>query len=112
MAQVLQCLLSRYREWKGRRAPYFVVRTEQDLLCAAFRSAPWYFRWFRLSRSRETIRLILENPRLSDELALSELKRGAKVWPFVFNEYTLAMRRGYVLVRDGKARAAILTEVS
>lgn len=97
---------------RARRAPYYRVTSEPELLAAAYRAAPRAFRWLGLSLRRARFQALAGRSRGIIGRTCEELERGAKVWPFVFNENSLALRKGYVLVRAGAARAAILTEVS
>jgi hypothetical protein len=81
------------------------------LLAAAYASAPRFFRWFGLSLPRARFRISV--PTTDEAQRINEaLDRGAKVWPFSFNECSLAMRQGYVLVSAGQPQEVILTCVS
>ena len=112
ISEITNFVGGRYRAWRTSRSPHYSTRTPQELLDAAFHSAPWYFRWLPISLSASEIEAFIDRSSSSHDVAKAELKEGAKVWPFVVNENTLAMRKGYVLVRGGRPRAVVLTEIS
>ena len=100
----------RYR-WFRARGQLIAIETRADLLAAAYASAPFFFRWFGLSLARAQFRI--DSPTTDEAHRLNkELNLGAKVWPFSFNECSLAMRQGYLLVRDGQPQEVIITCVS
>lgn len=66
---------------------------------AAMRNAPISFRWF--GRSISPSDLDLRFPDFDQWVkARKEFKEGDKIWPFVINPNTMAMRVGFVIVRN------------
>jgi hypothetical protein len=85
--------------------------TEESLWRAAMRHAPLSYRWF--GRSLTIMELDLQMRDAPQWLAAKKsIQAGDRIWPFVFNSNTLAMRKGYVIVRKGKPITGIVTVVS
>jgi hypothetical protein len=90
---------------------FYSVKNRQDLLEAAIASTPFLYRWLGIS---------VPLSRLDRELGASRdwknlrdsLRPTDKIWPFHFNKNTLAMRKGFLIVRDRKPFEAIVTELS
>lgn len=88
--------------------PYFALHTKDDLLNAAFQTAPAVFRLLHLSVPRWWVRSRYPVPSSS----LAALDRGASLWPFTFNRFSSAMRTGFLVVRDGRPVDVLLTALS
>jgi hypothetical protein len=77
----------------------------------AMRHAPISYRWLGSSVSLDEIDAEL---RTSSEWSAvrKRYQHGDRIWPFIINPDTMAMRLGYVIVRNGKPVAGIITIVS
>lgn len=89
--------------------PYYTVETDEDLLGAAYDSAPWIFKALRISLPAFLVRRELRKYYQDYKAKLDPEER---IWPFHFNQMSLAMRRGFVVVRDGKPDRVWVTEMS
>jgi hypothetical protein len=116
-----QHLTLRHRFWPLRRLHQWMIHwgvgyvrlngDEEQLWNEAMRHAPIRYRWFRRSLSFEEIDKELDG--FGQWLTTREKYRpGDKIWPFVLNFDTLAMRCGYVLVRRGTVVGGVVTLVS
>ena len=77
----------------------------------AMKHAPVAFRWFGRSLRLEDVNAELYAH--SDWQAVKPtIQSGDRIWPFIINSDTLAMRRGYVIVRDGRPVGGVVTVVS
>ena len=103
------CWSEHQRERIGKKHPYYTLRNEEDLLNAAYESAPWVFRFLRIS-----LPAFLVRKDLRDEYKdfTSRLQPKERVWPFHFNQWSLAMRKGFLVVKDGKPDRVWITELS
>ena len=90
---------------------YYKMSNLDDLMQAAFRSAPWHFRLLGLSLPSATVEAQCAGIPEWEELK-TELKPDDKLWPFHFNRNTLAMRKGFLVVRHGKPHGVVVTELS
>lgn len=95
--------------WK--HGPDRPIRSEAELLQAAYETSPRLPRWLGLG-----VPFALLDRRLDGhpewEAWKADRRAGDKVWPFRFNAMTLAYREGYVLVRNGRPCKVLLTAVS
>lgn len=75
------------------------------------RNAPIAFRWFGRSLSFADLNARFAN---FDQwiFAREKYTEGDKIWPFVINPHTMSMRVGFVVVRNGRPVAGIVTRVS
>ena len=105
--------------WLIRRGIWYVrwVGQEEQLWREAMRHAPLSYRWF--GRSLTVVEI--DEDRAIDGLprdwpawrtVKEQLQPGDKIWPFVVNPWTMAMRAGYVVVRRGKPITGVVTVVS
>ena len=82
--------------------------TEAMFWLQAARHAPLLYRLFR-----RTVPVAQLDSQFDDFAAWLEVKRQLApddlIWPFVFNQDTLAMRQGYVVVRSGKPITGFVT---
>lgn len=81
---------------------------------AAQQGLPW-FRFLRRPLALEQLDSKFQGTRLEGEwLRLrSRMKSGDQVWPFEFHvRRYLGLRRGYVVLRDGRPIGGVVTEVS
>lgn len=90
---------------------YVVVKTKEDLLVEAARHAPLVYRMLNLSLSMSRLEARLHGSSEWEEWKRTR-RQGDRIWPFVFNRDTLAMRKGYVIMRGRAPHRVILTEVS
>lgn len=90
---------------------YVVVQTKDDLLAEAAKHAPLVYRILNLSLSMSRLEARLHGLSEWEEWKRTR-QQGDRIWPFIFNRDTLAMRRGYVIMRGGAPHEVILTEVS
>lgn len=81
--------------------------TEEDFWAQAGKHAPW----FSSPLSVEEIDELLGDWPKWLELKDS-LKTGDRILPFAFNVGTMAMRQGYVVVRDGRPVGGVVTLLS
>ncbi len=93
---------------RGKK-PYFHLRTQEDLLAAAYRSAPLMLRLFRISLPAFLVRKEHREPYRDFK---SKLGPGEIAWPFCFNQNSLAMRRGFLVVKCGKPDRVWVTTMS
>jgi hypothetical protein len=92
-------------------AHYFQLSCDADLESAALASVPLSFRIFRFSLPVSSVdRKLRGQPKW--ELLKPGLQAGDKLWPFEFNRNTLAMRKGFILLRRGKVHSVLVTELS
>ena len=84
---------------------------EEGFWKAAGRHVPFSYRWLGKSLSVEDV-----EASVSDSCDWQELKKrirpGDRISPFVINENTTAMRRGFVVIRDGQPIGGIVVLVS
>lgn len=92
-------------------AHIFPLSTQADLEHAALASVPLVYRLFRVSLSLAATDRKLRG-RAEWEALKSGLKAGDRLWPFEFNRNTSAMRKGLVLMRQGKLHSVLVTELS
>lgn len=104
-----ECWKSSQQERVRRHNPRFKLESEEDLLNAAFASAPKMLRWLRISLPSFLVRRKLEQ---DYHKFAQRLEPGDRVLPFHFNKWTLAMRKGFLIVRDGKPHDVWITEMS
>lgn len=92
-----------------RRGIWYVKFTgdEQQLWREAMRHAPPSFRWFGRSLTAEDLDQELHDPEW--QRVRDTIQPGDKIWPFLINPWTLAMRAGYVIVRRGKPVNSMVT---
>jgi len=90
---------------------YIAIGSEEELKSAAAKHAPLAFRALNLSMP---IALVERRLRASKEWESwkKDRRSGDRVWPFMVNRGSMAMRRGFVIVRAGVPLQVILTEVS
>jgi hypothetical protein len=81
---------------------------EQQLWRAAMRHAPVSFRWFGRSLSPDDLDAELDDSGRW-ETAKQAYQPGDKIWPFVINPDTMAMRLGYVIVRNRQPVTGVVT---
>jgi len=83
----------------------------QQLWRAAMRHAPITFRWFGRSLTPNDLESELDG---NEQWAIvkQQYESGDRIWPFVINPDTLAMRLGYVIVRNRKPVTGVVTVVS
>jgi hypothetical protein len=90
---------------------YSVIKTKEELLVEAAKSVPFLYRLLNFSVSINHL-----EERLQGRSEWEEWKRtrrhGDRIWPFCINRDTLAMRRGFIIMRDKSPYRVILTEVS
>jgi hypothetical protein len=104
-------LLCRYVIAWGKKGQIRHIEDEQQLWYEAMRHVPISYRWFGRTIDVERIDAALgEMPEWLT--ARKELQAGDKIWPFSINPGTLAMRQGYVIVRDGRFMSGVVTVVS
>lgn len=86
-------------------------KTDEEFWRAAARSAGVRYRFFKWSLTIEQIDAeIALNP---DWMELKKtLKPGDLIWPFEFNQNTLAYRKGFVVIRNRTPIGGIVTLVS
>lgn len=85
--------------------------TEAMLAREAMRHAPISYRWF--GRSLTVAQIDSAYQEWSEWRVIKlKIQPNDRVWPFVINPWTMAMRAGYVIVRDGKAFAVLGTTCS
>jgi hypothetical protein len=90
---------------------YVAIRSSQDLLDAAFLSIPLVYRLLPVSKRFSVLNSQLGNH--PDWIAWRKVRQPTdRIAPFKFNMNTLAMRRGFVIIRDNKAYQAIVTALS
>lgn len=77
----------------------------------AMRHSPVSFRWFGRSLNPDDLAEELSG-REQWRIAMEQYQAGDKIWPFIINPNTLAMRLGYIIVRDGKPVTGVVTLVS
>jgi hypothetical protein len=87
----------------------YTLKTEADLLKAAYESTPWILRALRISLPAFLVR---QDLREQYQDFKSKLERRARIWPFHFNQGTLAMRKGFLVVTDGQPDRVWITEMS
>jgi hypothetical protein len=85
--------------------------TEAMLSREAIRHAPMSYRWFGRSLTVAQIDSAYQERSEWRSIKL-KIKPNDRIWPFVINPWTMAMRAGYVIVRDGKAVAVLGTTSS
>jgi hypothetical protein len=98
--------------WQGRiekKYPYHPMRSEADLLKAAYASTPWVLRFLRISLP---VFFVPRSLRDRYRHFLSQLDPEEVVWPFHFNEWSLAYRKGYLVVRNNQPVRVWVTELS
>lgn len=83
----------------------------EQLWTEAMRSAPIAFRWFGHSVSLEELDLEFNHFDPWTEVK-DQYQIGDKIWPFAFNVHTLAMRAGFVLVRNRRHVTGLVTVLS
>ena len=84
---------------------------ERDFWIAAMQNAPFAFRWF--GRSLSFSSLDAQYNHFDQWLAARKLYReGDKIWPFVINTNSMAMRVGFVIVRGARPITGIVTLIS
>ncbi len=85
--------------------------SEAELWREAMRHVPLSCRWFGRSVAVSEL-----DAQFGDWLewrsARKLVREGDRIWPFLINPWTMAMRKGYVIVRDGKPIGGVLTELS
>ncbi len=98
-----------YSEWNSFISP----EEKAEFLNQAMKGLP-RFRFFRRSVSIAQMDAIFLNPWGSEEWLRVKalLKPGDRIWPFIINQRTLAMRKGYLVVRRGKPIEVLTTAVS
>lgn len=84
---------------------------EMGLEQAAYVTAPMWFRLLGLSLPRWYVNWKLDKNSEWEPLK-TELRGRDKIWPFCFGTLTLAMREGYVVIRNGKPYKVIVTRLS
>jgi hypothetical protein len=81
---------------------------EDEFWQVAAQNAPLRFRLLRRSLTVEQI-----EPEVAGITEWAELKKtlqnGDLIWPFEFNQRTLAYRKGFVVVRGGKPIGGVIT---
>ena len=94
----------------GRLIPrrYIPISSRDDLLQAAYRASLFPYRIFQLSVPRWWVARCYPAllPRLND------LDANARLWPFLINEHSMAMRTGFVVVLGHQPVDVLLTNVS
>lgn len=77
----------------------------------AMRHAPISFRWFGRSINFDDISAVYSR---WDEwqMAAKQWQPGDRIWPFKFNEFTMAFRAGYVIVRNGEPVTGVVVLLS
>jgi hypothetical protein len=92
-----------------QKYPYHALRFEADLLEAAYASTPWVLRALGVS-----LPALLVPQSLRDQYRrfVGQLSPGELVWPFHFNEWSSAYRKGYLVVKNGLPIRAWVTELS
>lgn len=103
------CWTRRQHERTAKKYPYHVLRNEEDLLRAAYESAPWILKVLRVSLPSWLVHRDLRN---SYRQFLKELQPGDYVCPFHFNRYSLAMRQGFLIIRSGQPLRVWITALS
>jgi len=103
------CWMKWQRQQNENRYPYHEIRSEADLLAAAYVTAPWIYRVLPIS-----LPAVFVEKRLRDQYKDFKSKLGPRerVWPFHFNQWSLAMRKGFLVVKEGKPERAWVTELS
>lgn len=99
-------LLVRYGVWYVR-----FKGTEEHLWQEAVRHAPPSYRWFGRSLRIDDVEQELRHCPAWQQMK-ERIQPGDKIWPFVINPWTMAMRVGYVVVRHGKPVAGVVTALS
>ena len=75
------------------------------------RQVPASYRW--LGRTIRVDKIDAELGEMPDWLvARKQYQAGDKIWPFTINPGTLAMRQGYIIVRNGRFVAGVVVTVS
>jgi hypothetical protein len=92
-----------------QKYPYHPLRSEADLLEAAYASTPWVLRTLGVSLPAL---LVPRSLREQYRHFVAQLNPGELVWPFHFNECSLAYRKGYLVVRNGEPVRAWVIELS
>ena len=103
------CWMNYQQERIEKKHPYFTLRSEVDLLSAAYQSVPWLYRTLGISLPSIFVRRELRNAFRDFK---NKLKPRERVWPFHFNQCSLAMRKGFLVVKNGKPIRAWVTELS
>lgn len=114
------CQRSLWHRWPARllyerriRSGEWYIRldgTQLQLAAEAIRHVPFSFR--RLGRSVPP-KVVEGELHPADWQAIkAQLQPGDKIWPFLINPWTMAMRGGYVVVRRGKVVNVSVTVVS
>jgi hypothetical protein len=85
--------------------------SEAMLWSQAARHAPLLYRLFRRSVAVADLDARLNDFREWQQLK-TQLLPDDLIWPFTFNQGTLAMRQGFVVIRSGKPVAGLVTIVS
>jgi len=87
------------------------LTSERDLLAAAFRTAELRYRILGMS-----LKISKMDDQCNGQDGWKEFREtlapNDKIWPFHFNKNTLSMRKGFLIVRDGKPLKALVTELS
>ena len=91
------------------KGPYISVSCEDDLLRAAYASSPWILRLLQISLPRF---LVPRELRQQYRDFVARLTPGELVLPFQFNQMSLAMRKGFVVVKDRRPLRVWITELS
>jgi hypothetical protein len=86
--------------------------SKSELLEIAWKNVSTFRKFFQKSLDFASAgKIVSGNPDMSSRIREAE-QRAEKVWPFIFNEGTLGMRKGLVITKDGKPVDVLLTEVS
>jgi hypothetical protein len=87
----------------------YTLKTEADLLEGAYESTPWILRALGISLPAF---LVHHDLREQYKDFISKLERRERVWPFHLNRESLAMRKGFLVVEDGRPVRVWITEMS
>lgn len=90
---------------------YITWTNEEEFWRGAARSSAWRYRFLKWSQAMEQVDL--EIGHMPDWIELKKvLQPGDLIWPFEFNQRTLAYRKGFVAIRKGKPFGGVVTILS
>jgi len=85
--------------------------SEAEFLKVAASHAPIMYRWFGKTLAVDDLGAIVGTDSKWRRIR-TQLQPGDRIWPFTINPNTMALREGFVVIRDGQPIEALLTRWS
>src|SRR5215204_3630793 len=85
--------------------------TDEQIQREAMRHAPFQFRWLGATLDSDQVAVTLRGRPDWDSMQ-DQIRPSDRIWPFLINPDTSAMRSGFVVVRSGRPLGVIVTEIS